>query len=135
MSLAEDLKELRNALNDCHFLATASSYDITERLEAVLNSKTFWDNLIAAIEQEQSSDNAAMDALNDVATLCGCPDWEYPGQVVRDVELLKDSVEELKTKLQHTEGTATIAIEWMRNLNGSINDLVVDLNKRRLYGP
>jgi len=31
-------------------------------------------------------DNAATDALDAIAKMCGCPDWEYPGQVVRDVE-------------------------------------------------
>lgn len=29
--------------------------------------------------------NAAMVALDSIADVCGCPHWEYPGQVVRDV--------------------------------------------------
>lgn len=25
-------------------------------------------------------------AFDEIATLCGCPTWEYPGQVIRDVQ-------------------------------------------------
>jgi hypothetical protein len=32
--------------------------------------------------------NAAEDALGAIAKLSGCAEWEYPGQVVRDVELI-----------------------------------------------
>lgn len=32
--------------------------------------------------------NAAEDALDAIAALCGCSVWEYPNQVVRDVEAL-----------------------------------------------
>lgn len=32
---------------------------------------------------------AAKDALDAIAKECGCEKWEYPGQVVRDVQLLK----------------------------------------------
>lgn len=31
---------------------------------------------------------AATDALDKIAKLAGCEEWDYPGQVVRDVELL-----------------------------------------------
>jgi hypothetical protein len=34
----------------------------------------------------EAYDNAAIDALGKIAKMCGCPDWEYPAQVVRDVE-------------------------------------------------
>lgn len=30
----------------------------------------------------------ASDALDAIAKACGCPEWEYPGQVVRDVKAL-----------------------------------------------
>ena len=42
------------------------------------------------ITTEVDVGNAATEALDAIAKLCGCPTWEYPGQVVRDVEgLLK----------------------------------------------
>jgi len=34
----------------------------------------------------RSGNTAAMDALNKIAKLCGCEEWDYPGQVVRDVQ-------------------------------------------------
>jgi hypothetical protein len=44
--------------------------------------------------------DAAEIALNEIAHLCGCPDWDYPGQVVRDVEDLKKRHDELVEKLK-----------------------------------
>jgi rubrerythrin len=34
--------------------------------------------------------SAAVDAFNAIAALLGCPEWDYPGQLVRDVRALKD---------------------------------------------
>jgi hypothetical protein len=39
----------------------------------------------AALRTELTSPNAATRALDEIAAACGCPRWEYPGQVVRDV--------------------------------------------------
>ena len=39
--------------------------------------------------------DAAEKALDDIAALCGCPEWEYPGQVVRDVQAAVDAREAL----------------------------------------
>lgn len=36
---------------------------------------------------------AAEEALDEIAALCGCPEWEYPGQVIRDVRLLRERLE------------------------------------------
>lgn len=33
-------------------------------------------------------DNAATRALDEIAALCGCAHWDYPAQVVRDVQEL-----------------------------------------------
>jgi len=38
-------------------------------------------------EQLDLEPNAAVDALNAIAELCGVKEWDYPGQVVRDVRL------------------------------------------------
>lgn len=43
----------------------------------------------AEVLAEALSDTAADLALNEIAVVCGCPEWEYPGQVVRDVFALK----------------------------------------------
>ncbi len=34
--------------------------------------------------------SAIVDAMDSIAKLCGCPGWDYPGQVVRDVEDLRE---------------------------------------------
>lgn len=34
--------------------------------------------------------SAAEKALDDIAAICGCPHWDYPGQVVRDVAAMKE---------------------------------------------
>lgn len=38
---------------------------------------------------EEMAPDAAEQALNDIAATCGCSEWEYPGQVVRDVQQLQ----------------------------------------------
>ena len=44
-------------------------------------------------------DDAATEALDAIAKLCGCEQWGYPGQVVRDVEDLKRRLEEAEAAL------------------------------------
>lgn len=41
-----------------------------------------------ARQEAASHKDAATQAFDAIAALCGCPQWEYPGQVVRDVEAL-----------------------------------------------
>jgi len=43
-----------------------------------------------SVELLRDAPDAASDALDAIAKLCGCPKWDYPGQVVRDVEKLTD---------------------------------------------
>jgi len=47
-------------------------------------------DLLAKVQdlEAQVASDAAKPALDKIAELCACPDWDYPGQVVRDVELL-----------------------------------------------
>lgn len=33
-------------------------------------------------------EDASTPAFDEIAKLCGCPTWEYPGQVIRDVQLV-----------------------------------------------
>lgn len=45
------------------------------------------DGVISYVEETRLTDGAT-DALDKIAKMCGCPQWDYPGQVVRDVECL-----------------------------------------------
>jgi len=40
-------------------------------------------------------EDASTPAFDEIAKLCGCPEWEYPGQVVRDVERVVKERDEL----------------------------------------
>lgn len=52
-------------------------------------------------EAEARADStAADDAFDAIAVLCGCPEWHYPGQIVRDVEMLKSRAEAAEKKLE-----------------------------------
>lgn len=46
-----------------------------------------WRAKMVALREEPKA-NALEDALDNIAVLCGCPEWEYAGQLVRDVALL-----------------------------------------------
>jgi hypothetical protein len=49
-------------------------------------------------EQDEGQDAATL-AFDEIAKLCGCPDWDYPGQLVRDVaRLVKDLSSEVTSK-------------------------------------
>lgn len=52
---------------------------------------------------------AAEESLDEIAALCGCPEWDYPGQVFRDVVLLKASAETLRRENQRLREALTRA--------------------------
>jgi outer membrane murein-binding lipoprotein Lpp len=60
------------------------------------------------------NDNAAVNALNAIASICGCPDWDYPGQLVRDVEALRTERDSARA-----EGRAADGQERHRRRRGS----------------
>lgn len=39
-------------------------------------------------------------ALDEIAKVCGCPHWDYAGQVVRDVEALKRERDEARAEVE-----------------------------------
>ena len=45
--------------------------------------------------------SAAEHALNDITRICGHEEWEYPGQVVRDVMFLRNQYVQARKVLQH----------------------------------
>lgn len=53
--------------------------------------------LLARLDELMEASRGAAETTeanyDKIAALCGCPQWEYPGQVVRDVELLKKRAE------------------------------------------
>ena len=73
-------------------------------------------NELLDMSERDEEGNAFEKALDDIATLSGIPDWQYPGQVVRDVlALVKDAVladrngrlEELVSKRLGSAGMST----------------------------
>lgn len=57
--------------------------DLSAKLEAAEKER---DELRDQLEDKGC---AATEAFDAIAETCGCKDWEYPGQIVRDVEGLK----------------------------------------------
>jgi hypothetical protein len=66
--------------------------------------------------------DAAINALDDIAKLCGCAEWEYPGQVVRDVEVI---VRERERTLRSLYATRARDVPWREALAGIVGKRVV----------
>jgi hypothetical protein len=64
--------------------------------------------------------DAAEKALDEIARVSGCPEWDYPGQVVRDVQALAAENAKLKEALIWCSGASDFAPEgraregWLR---------------------
>lgn len=50
-------------------------------------------------------------ALDTIAQLCGCADWEYPGQVVRDVKAMRDLLVTCRVFLTKNRHAAELVAE------------------------
>lgn len=55
-------------------------------------------------EKTGRSKDAALNALDEIAKLCGCPHWDYPGQIVRDVTHLVAQNATLRVRAEKAEG-------------------------------
>jgi hypothetical protein len=55
----------------------------------------FWEKLLGHVQS-----HAASQALDQIAKLCGVPEWQYPGQVVRDVQHLKAAMVSIEDRNQ-----------------------------------
>jgi hypothetical protein len=75
--------------------------------------------------------SAGEDALNEINKVCGCKSWEYPGQLVRDVKLLKELSEELANKVEAfiTDNEAIFALSG----NGSLGPMRDAVQKYRTF--
>lgn len=51
----------------------------------------------------RTSPDAATNAFDAIAVLVGVPDWDYPGQLVRDVEALVKERDQLKKRVAELE--------------------------------
>jgi hypothetical protein len=60
--------------------------------------------------------DAATIALDQIARVCGCPEWDYPLQVVRDVERLADDARRSRDEAKR-ERAAVVA--FLRKLAAS----------------
>lgn len=65
---------------------------VTHHAEECGCHRWIWaETLLGMPERDASGAGSAADkAFNAIAKLCGCPEWDYPGQIVRDVQLLAD---------------------------------------------
>lgn len=46
------------------------------------------ESIVVARQNHTQATDAATLAFDEIAALCGCPEWDYPGQIVRDVQTL-----------------------------------------------
>lgn len=58
--------------------------------------------------------SAAEKALDDIAAICGCPHWDYPGQVVRDVAETK---ERARVRIRDLKESLNAAILQQANID------------------
>lgn len=91
----------RDAARDAADRVTAERDD----LHAVLETRDA--ELTLAHERIAEHGNAATEAFDAIAAACGCPHWDYPGQVVRDVQALaaeRDALRALCERFGGEEG-------------------------------
>lgn len=83
---------------------TGGALDLIASKDAELRSareelETARRELTAERDRRRQSASAAVNALDEIAAACGCADWEYPGQVVRDVgTVLRERNEAMKER-------------------------------------
>lgn len=64
----------------CEKFSSLTILSLLDQLEAVERER---DDLQLQVD---AHNDASTPAFDEIAKLCGCPEWEYPGQVVRDVQ-------------------------------------------------
>ena len=69
----------------------------------------------------QLDDCPAEHALDEIARLCGCPQWDYPGQVVRDVGAIVDKAQRFdldQAGIEQREKDAVELVELRARIEG-----------------
>lgn len=60
--------------------------------------------------------DACENAIDEIAGVCGCPHWDYAGQVVRDVETLKRQHDEARAELAQLRERLAFANAGLKTL-------------------
>lgn len=83
---------------------------------------------LIAFEQTVGGTDAATLAFDAIAAAVGCPRWEYPGQLVRDVQALASIVSDCRSFAQ--EGTmATLHTEEVRKIQRMMQAIETSLDR------
>lgn len=73
-------------------------------------------------EENRTRGDAATKALDAIAKLCGCPQWDYPGQVVRDVGAVTTERDALRAEVERLRAENA---RLSQLLNDARNDAVL----------
>lgn len=65
---------------------------------------------VGSLLNEPPAKDAATEAFDAIAKLCGCPEWDYPGQLVRDVERLARERDEARADVIAAAGDLLVPI-------------------------
>lgn len=79
-------------------------------------------------------DNACSRALDAIVKLCGVEDWEYPAQVVRDVEQLRAELERVRTEKFREIDLYAIRCAIRQTFLDEINQLQRELDEAKRNG-
>lgn len=85
--------------------------------EALFNWAAFARELCAMLQDAQAErdrlqvevdahNDASTPAFDEIAAMCGCPQWEYPGQVIRDVKMVVEERDALRTECEQLRPVA-----------------------------
>ena len=76
-----------------------------------------------AVAPEPEAKDAATLAFDAIARAVGCPEWDYPGQLVRDVERLRKERDEARTALIRSQEDHRAAVEALETYEERIGDI------------
>lgn len=76
-----------------------------------------------AVAPEPEAKDAATLAFDAIARAVGCPEWDYPGQLVRDVERLRKERDEARAALAKMEEEHRAAVEALEMYESRIGDI------------
>jgi hypothetical protein len=81
------------------------------------------------LEIESRKHSAAKDALDTIAEVCGCPGWDYPLQLVRDVKALAKEKDELLTSLEEEVARTTSLEEELEQLKAAADTDATEIRR------
>jgi hypothetical protein len=90
------IDENRDGLRAANGNPIAETWNGTRRLDDarfIEAARYALPKLIAFVRTADLDGAASLDAFDAIAAMLGCSEWEYPGQLVRDVQALKERAE------------------------------------------